>query len=438
MIKRLFLPVFVFILCFSGLSYGQSQIGISGAIDDSFEKDFRNTPFPRDKNAKIITEKELLDNLPKETSAETVYVSRFEVTGNRVIDKKDIQMVLIDYVERNLTLTQLNEAADAVTKFYRQKGYIISYASTDQKIYVNLKATNLDGIGYGIGNPKNGSEGNYIWSLRTYNSNSASDISAKQRELYCIKANYGDTWNANQENIVEYNLSYNLQEEREKLVELLGKDASNEANQKVIELLNAETGYYKEIIWLLDNAYIAGTTDKTSYLEKIGIKYDEEYKVYYYEPTDGYDYSDIAANGEYTYLLTDEDIKAVQKTAIWYYTNYKIENQEEFNLKDKVDWLTITTDGQNYNQLADISRPSTSEGADRDEIAKILYNYLVDAAEKNADQYTAENGYKIGEPAKVNTEGLLEDGQGRYKLTTRREGENYIIVKQEDILAIAE
>ena len=306
-------------------------------------------------------------------------------------------------------------------------GYIISYASTDQKLYVNLQPTNLDGIGYGIGNPKNGFEGNYIWSLRTYNSNSASDISTKQRELYCIKANYGDTWNANQENIVEYNLSYNLQEEREKLVELLGKDESNEANKKVIELLNAETGYYKEIIWLLDNSYIAGTTDKTAYLEKIGIKYDEEYQLYYYEPTDGYDYSDIATNGEYTYLLTDEDIKAVQKTAIWYYTNYKLENQEEFNLKDKVDWLTITTDGENYNQLSDISRPATTEGADRDEIAKILYNYLVDAAEKNADQYTAENGYKIGEPAKVNTEGLLEDGQGGYKLTTRREGENYII-----------
>ena len=304
-------------------------------------------------------------------------------------------------------------------------GYIISYASTDEKLYVNLQPTDLNGIGYGIGNPKNGTEGNYIWSLRTYNSNNVSDISTKQRELYCVKANYGDTWNANEKNIVEYNLSYNLQEEREKLVELLGKDTANEANKKIIELLNAETGYYKEIMWILDNAYIAGTTDKTAYLEKIGIKYDEEYQVYYYEPTNGYDYSDIAANGEYTYLLTDEDIKAVQKTAIWYYTNYKLENQEEFNLKDKVDWLTITTDEENYNQLADISRPATTEGADRDELAKILYNYLVDAAEKNADQYT--DGATISEPAKVNTEGLVENGQGGYKLTTRREGENYII-----------
>ncbi len=143
MIKRLFLPVIAFILCFSVLSYGQSQISLSGVIDDNFEKDFRNTPFPRDKNANIITEKELLDNLPKETSAETVYVSRFEVTGNRVIDKKDIQMVLIDYVERNLTLAQINEAADEVTKFYRQKGYIISYAYIPPQVVSN-STINID------------------------------------------------------------------------------------------------------------------------------------------------------------------------------------------------------------------------------------------------------------------------------------------------------
>ncbi len=142
MIKRLFLPVVAFILCFSGLSYGQSQLGISGAINDSFEKDFRNTPFPRDKNADIITEKELLNNLPKETSSDTVYVSKFEITGNRVIDKKDIQMLLIDYVEQNLTLSQINEAAEKVTKYYRQNGYIISYAYIPPQI-VNESTINI-------------------------------------------------------------------------------------------------------------------------------------------------------------------------------------------------------------------------------------------------------------------------------------------------------
>ena len=49
-------------------------------------------------------------------------------------------------------------------------GHIISYAN-DETIYVNLTATDLNGIGYGIGNPKNAGEGNYLWYLRTYNSN---------------------------------------------------------------------------------------------------------------------------------------------------------------------------------------------------------------------------------------------------------------------------
>lgn len=139
--KWLFLPIFVVFYLFSYMScYAQSQVngmGMSGVIDDSFNKDYRNTPFPRDKNAKIITEKELLDKLPQETSAETVYVSNFDITGNRVIDKKDLQMALSDYIERNLTLQQLNEAADVITKYYRNKGYIISYAYIPPQVVNN-------------------------------------------------------------------------------------------------------------------------------------------------------------------------------------------------------------------------------------------------------------------------------------------------------------
>ena len=96
MIKRFFLPILLLFVFISQAAFAQSQIGISGAINDSFEKDFRNTPFPRDRNANIITEKELLDNLPKETSAETVYVSSFDITGNRVINKKELLLAQAD------------------------------------------------------------------------------------------------------------------------------------------------------------------------------------------------------------------------------------------------------------------------------------------------------------------------------------------------------
>ena len=53
-------------------------------------------------------------------------------------------------------------------------GYIISYANTDETIYVNLQKTDSNDVGYGIGNPKNGvnSEGQpatnaYIWNVTT-------------------------------------------------------------------------------------------------------------------------------------------------------------------------------------------------------------------------------------------------------------------------------
>ena len=137
MIKRFFLTILFLFVFISQAAFAQSQIGISGAINDSFEKDFRNTPFPRDRNANIITEKELLDNLPKETSAETVYVSSFDITGNRVINKKELLLALGDYIERNLTLQQLNDAANVITKYYRSKGYIISYAYIPPQVVNN-------------------------------------------------------------------------------------------------------------------------------------------------------------------------------------------------------------------------------------------------------------------------------------------------------------
>lgn len=133
MIKRL---CFSFVSFFAFVPFVFSQAGI-GVVSDSFEKDYRNTPFPRDKNAKIIEERELLQNLPTEKSSETVYVSDFDFMGNRVISKDELRLELLDYLERNLTLKELNEAAEVITAYYRKKGYIISYAYIPPQIVNN-------------------------------------------------------------------------------------------------------------------------------------------------------------------------------------------------------------------------------------------------------------------------------------------------------------
>ena len=112
-------------------------------------------------------------------------------------------------------------------------GYIVSYAN-DGTLYVNLQETDDNKVGYFNGSYQdNKSYSGYIWNIKTYNSNNINDVSAKQRNLYCIKADYSTTWNKDGDlnaphNIVQYNLSYDFQKDRDKLIRLLGN--GNDAN----------------------------------------------------------------------------------------------------------------------------------------------------------------------------------------------------------------
>ncbi len=111
--------------------YGQAvcaQTGLGGAVDDSFKKDYRNVPYPRDKNTGIIEEKDITEALPKETGSTNVFVKSFIFTGNRVIGGRELEKAVAPYADKSLTLAELNDAAGAVTALYRDKGYIISYA----------------------------------------------------------------------------------------------------------------------------------------------------------------------------------------------------------------------------------------------------------------------------------------------------------------------
>ena len=269
---------------------------------------------------------------------------------------------------------------------------IVSYAG-NETIYVNLTKADLNNIGYGVGNPTQ-SGGKYIWNLMQYNSNSASDISVPQRNLYCIKAEYGTTWQNSQkpEQIVAYNLSYDLQDEREKVLSNLVDNGTTDDIVKA--LLDPAGKAYRELLWILDNAYIPGTTDKTEYLEKAEIDTDW-----------------------YIYTLTDADIKAVEQMAIWYFTNYQIDGNNVYNKTANIDWLQITTDGgTSYKTLSTLTHMQSEEGQERSEQAEDLYNHLISSAKTGASNYTADNGYKISTTsATVNVSGLTQEN-GKYKL----------------------
>lgn len=318
--------------------------------------------------------------------------------------------------------------------------YIISYANTGETIYVNLTKLDTNGIGYGIGDPANGTNeagkpatNAYIWNITTYDTSTSKTASKNQRNLYCIKGNYGDSWNTNKDTIVAYNLSYDIQADRADLLKKI-VDNGNDADD-VVKTLLSESGYYRELLWILDNSYIEGQTDKTEFLSNIGIKYDSTENKYFYEPISGYDYSSHLSGNSITFgyskehLLTDADIKAVQRAAIWYYTNYLQDktNDAVFNNKDSsADWLTITSDGSNYQQLTDYNK-TTGEGTERFEQAQILYNYLIDAANKNASNYNEENNYTIANGVTVNTTGLTQNANKKYRLSTTRVESNYVV-----------
>ena len=311
--------------------------------------------------------------------------------------------------------------------------YIISYANTGETLHVNLTRLDTTGIGYGIGNAEQSSGNNaVIWNITTHDANGA--VSATQRNLYCVKANYGATWETagGPSTVLDYNLSYDLQKDR---TELLNKIVDNRTDiDDVVKTLLSESGYYRELLWILDNSYIPGTTDKKEFLKSIGIEYDSELQAYVYNPISGYDYSSHVSGNSMMFgyseehLMTEADIKAVQRAAIWYYTNYKQDptNNEEFNNKERTDWLTITKDGTTYQQLSDYNK-TTGEGPERFEQAQILYNYLIDAASNNKEMYTAANNYAVDGGVKVNTDGLSANAEGKYKLTTTRVGNNYVV-----------
>ena len=240
-----------------------------------------------------------------------------------------------------------------------------SYASAGS-LFVNLEELDTGGKGYAINDPKNAGSGNYIWNIITHD-NEVGSASAKQRNLYCVKGNYGNTWNSKEDTILNYNMKFDLQAERNDLV----NKATGAGAETIKDLLNPQKECYRQLLWLLDNAYVSGTTNKDNYLANAGI-FKEDDGTYY----------DKEEN-LYNYVLTDEDIKAVERVAIWYFTNYKLDNEDKFNLSDKEKWLRYTTDGETYTELSQLGKFHDTSGQDRSAQVEILYKYLIDQAQKN-------------------------------------------------------
>ena len=317
--------------------------------------------------------------------------------------------------------------------------HLISYANVaNPPLKVNLTKIDLNGIGYGIADPTNGGE--YIWNIMSYDS----DGNAEQRNLYCVNADYGTTWFDGQtwsedqaeSQKIDYNLYYDIQndEERTKLINFVSD--SNDADEVIEKLLTSgENGIYEQLLYLFDNSYLRedGLTEEViskkveDYLiNRLGIRKD----VYTDEDTQitsttyFYGTGEDAISGEM--LPTESDIIAIQRMAVWYFTNGTdsqgdptVFNQMEENAKT---WLTIT---QNNQTAEDLEYNSLSTNTFRNGILMALYNNLITEAENADSKYTSNNNYDIY-PAEVKVEGLPKKGE-KYVLNATRKEANYLI-----------
>ena len=251
-----------------------------------------------------------------------------------------------------------------------------------------LRTRDTKNLGYSIGQPKNGAGGKPIWAIMTYKN--AEDQHPTQSTAYCLRAGCGFAKGENKPE--EYNMTYDMLTERDKIKNLT---SSNEEIYKDVYKNLVEGGHYNQILALLDMFYIpdkSSEEDKTALLDAAGIP-ELEYDV--------------------TYELTDNDIEAVQQAALWYFANYGDQNYNKYDetKESLVSWLFVTEDGDTYEGFSGWE-PGTREGQDRNKQAVYLYNYLIDAANKNAKNY--ESDQRPGKPLTVTTSNDYKEQDSKY------------------------
>ena len=242
-----------------------------------------------------------------------------------------------------------------------------------------LRTLSTPNLGYAIGDPNtNGVIGSAakIWNIVKYSNSNFADPT--EVNVYCVKAGVGfsDT-----KKTAEYDLKFDMIKDKQQIA----------AQNSVLNGL-VNNGHYDELLALADLLYLPGQSEqseRTTLLNNAGI-YDEAYD----------------------FDITDDEIKAVQQAAIWYFTNYG----EEGNKYDKYSntaWLWYTENGSTYKNLSDYNPtgtvPNASAGHQRQEQAEVLYKYLIDTAKANSSNSNHKSKLTLYASSKNNQEQPLMD-----------------------------
>ena len=254
--------------------------------------------------------------------------------------------------------------------------------SMSQPLYfgiTELRTLSTPNLGYAIGNPNtNGVTGSAakIWNIVKYSNSNFADPT--EVNVYCVKAGVGfsDT-----KKTAEYDLKFDMVKDKEQIA----------AQNSVLDGL-VNNGHYNELLALADLLYFPGQSEpseKTTLLNNAGI-YDEAYD----------------------FDITDDEIKAIQQAAIWYFTNYGEENNK-YDKYNNTAWLWYTENGSTYKNLSDYNPtgtvPNASAGHQRQEQAELLYKYLIDTAKANSSNSNHKSKLTLYASSKNNQEQPLMD-----------------------------
>lgn len=111
-------------------AYAQKAPIDAGALQKNLENQLP-LPAPLDLKEPAIRQGESRAAQPGEVVAT---VSRFELTGVRKLGQDDVQKVLAIFLQRPLTMDDLQQACDAIENLYRSRGYLAQAAVQPQKM----------------------------------------------------------------------------------------------------------------------------------------------------------------------------------------------------------------------------------------------------------------------------------------------------------------
>ena len=117
---------FVMILATPAFFHAYSQEP-SGEVLKQLEKKETLPKEEPEKEVPVIKKQEEKE-APQVTGGPKVYIKAFKIEGATIFDQANLNTVISSYQEKELTLSEINQAADAITAAYRQRGYLIANA----------------------------------------------------------------------------------------------------------------------------------------------------------------------------------------------------------------------------------------------------------------------------------------------------------------------